>query len=145
MKPKKLWKQILQRIIFQIAGSLVGQMKQFSGTVQVMKAVSNHMVLTFCENLPGSQLFSIILSRKPDTMSMDVSFHHRWPYHCFIHNFKCFCYFVQDLQSVRSLLNRRGLSAVSIRRVCNGSTSVHSISIVSLLVTTFLAFLLKHR
>lgn len=46
---------------------------QFSGTVQVMKAVGNHMVLTFCENLPGSQLFSIILSRKPNTLSIDVS------------------------------------------------------------------------
>lgn len=61
-----------------VTGSLVGQMKyaQFTGTVQVMKAVSNHMVLTFCENLPGSQLFSIILSRRPDTLSMDVSFRH---------------------------------------------------------------------
>lgn len=58
-----------------VTGSLVGQMKyaQFTGTVQVMKAVANHMVLTFCENLPGSQLFSIILSRKPDMLSMDVS------------------------------------------------------------------------
>lgn len=45
---------------------------QFSGTVQVMKAVGNHMVLTFCESLPGSQLFSIVLSRKPNTLSADV-------------------------------------------------------------------------
>lgn len=67
---------ILYRILLH-TGSLVGQMKyaQFTGTVQVMKAVGSHMVLTFCENLPGSQLFSIILSRKPDMLSMDVSMH----------------------------------------------------------------------
>lgn len=46
---------------------------QFTGTVQVMKAVGHHMVLTFCENVPGSQLFSIILSRKPNALSIDVS------------------------------------------------------------------------
>lgn len=59
---------------FIASGSLVGQTKfaQFTGTVQVMKAVGNHMVLTFCENLPGSQLFSIVLSRRPDTLSVDV-------------------------------------------------------------------------
>lgn len=92
---------------------------QFSGTIQVMKAVGSHMVLTFCENLPGSQLFSIVLSRKPNTMSID------------------------DLISVRSLLNRRGLSSVSVRKVCNGSSSMHSIPVVSLLATVFVAFLLK--
>lgn len=47
---------------------------QFTGTIQVMKAVGNHMVLTFCENLPGSQLYSVILSRKPGTLSIDVRF-----------------------------------------------------------------------
>lgn len=45
----------------------------FSGTVQVMKAVGDHMVLTFCEGLPSSKLFSIVLSRKPDTLTYDVS------------------------------------------------------------------------
>lgn len=45
----------------------------FAGTVQVMKAVGDHMVLTFCEGLPGSKLFSIVLSRRPDTLSYDVS------------------------------------------------------------------------
>lgn len=64
--------------MYSISGSLVGQTKysQFTGTVQVMKAVGNHMVLTFCENLPGSQLFSIVLSRRPDTLSVDVSLAH---------------------------------------------------------------------
>lgn len=47
---------------------------QFTGTVQVMKAVGRHMVLTFCENLPGSQLFSVILARTQQSVTTDVSF-----------------------------------------------------------------------
>lgn len=47
---------------------------QFTGTVQVMKAVGNHLVLTFCQTLPRSQLFSIVLTRKPHILARDVSF-----------------------------------------------------------------------
>lgn len=46
---------------------------QFAGTVQVMKAVGDHMVLTFCEGLPRSKLFSVVLSRRPGTLTYDVS------------------------------------------------------------------------
>lgn len=46
---------------------------QFTGTVQVMKAVGNHLVLTFCQTLPRSQLFSIVLTRKPHILARDVS------------------------------------------------------------------------
>lgn len=46
---------------------------QFTGTVQVMKAVGNHLVLTFCETLPKSQMFTIILTRKPHLLSREVS------------------------------------------------------------------------
>lgn len=46
---------------------------QFTGTVQVMKAVGNHLVLTFCETLPKSQIFTIILTRKPHLLARDVS------------------------------------------------------------------------
>lgn len=46
---------------------------KFSGTVQVMKAVGDHMVLTFCQGLPSSELYSIVLSRRPDTLTYDVS------------------------------------------------------------------------
>lgn len=46
---------------------------QFTGTVQVMKAVGNHLVLTFCETLPRSQIFTIILTRKPHLLSRDVN------------------------------------------------------------------------
>lgn len=46
----------------------------FAGTIQVMKAVGNHMVLTFCQSMPGSQLFSVVVSRSPNSLSVDVSY-----------------------------------------------------------------------
>lgn len=46
---------------------------QFTGTVQVIKAVGTHIVLTFCQNLPTSQLFSIVLTRHPNELSSEVS------------------------------------------------------------------------
>lgn len=46
---------------------------QFSGTVQVMKAVGNHLVLTFCNNTPGSHLFTVVLGRKPNSLTYEVS------------------------------------------------------------------------
>lgn len=46
---------------------------QFTGTVQVIKAVGTHIVLTFCQNLPTSQLFTIVLTRHPNELSYDVS------------------------------------------------------------------------
>ena len=41
----------------------------FRGTIQVMKAVANHLVLTFCEQ---SELFTIILTRTK-SIAVDVS------------------------------------------------------------------------
>ncbi|CAO1396122.1 unnamed protein product [Diamesa hyperborea] len=92
---------------------------QFTGTVQVMKAVGNHLVLTFCQTLPRSQLFSIVLTRKPHILARD------------------------DVQSVRGLLRRRGLSVQTVRKVCtNSSTTVQqsvfaviSFAIVSLVLS----------
>lgn len=46
---------------------------QFTGTVQVMKAVGNHLVLTFCDTLPKSQIFTVILTRKLHLLSRDVN------------------------------------------------------------------------
>jgi hypothetical protein len=46
---------------------------QFTGTVQVMKAVGNHLVLTFCDTASNSQIFTIILTRKLHLLSRDVS------------------------------------------------------------------------
>ncbi|XP_055677099.1 uncharacterized protein LOC129786241 [Lutzomyia longipalpis] len=70
----------------------------FSGTVQVMKAVGDHLVLTFCQHFPSGTLFSIVLSRQPNTLTFE------------------------DIQSVRNLLKRRGLPTTNVRKVCrNGS------------------------
>lgn len=42
----------------------------YTGTVQVMKAVGNHLVLTFCEK---TELFTIILTRTKNVFAVDVS------------------------------------------------------------------------
>ncbi|XP_031621577.1 uncharacterized protein LOC116339689 [Contarinia nasturtii] len=94
---------------------------QFTGVIQVMKVVSNQMILTFCENLPGKQFFTIVLSRQPNSISNE------------------------DMGSIHALLMHRGLQTVSVRKICNGSSSMHSISIVSVLFTAILAFLLKQK
>lgn len=59
--------------ICQVGTMLDLPYNQFTGTVQVMKAVGNHLVLTFCESLPKSQIFTIILTRKLHMLSRDVS------------------------------------------------------------------------
>ncbi|RZB40171.1 uncharacterized protein BDFB_013885, partial [Asbolus verrucosus] len=59
----------------------------FAGTVQVIKAVGNHLVLTFCHQLPDRQLFTILLSREH---TLDKT----------------------DIHGVHNLLHRRGLSTV---------------------------------
>lgn len=61
-------------IMFNELGTMLDMpYNQFTGTVQVMKAVGNHLVLSFCETLPNSQMFTIILTRKPHMLSRDVS------------------------------------------------------------------------
>lgn len=59
---------------------------QFTGVIQVMKVVSNQMVLTFCENLPGKQFFTIVLSRQPNIFSAEVE-----------HLIRLFLIFIKDL------------------------------------------------
>lgn len=46
---------------------------QFPGTIQVMKAIGDHMVLTFCHIFQGSQLFSLVVTRKPNSLTADVN------------------------------------------------------------------------
>lgn len=55
-------------------GSMINKYpySQFTGTIQVMKAIGSHIVLTFCQT--EGQLFSIILSRSPNTLTADVIF-----------------------------------------------------------------------
>lgn len=56
-----------------LAGSILRKHllhSHYSGTVQVMKAVGNHLVLTFCER---TELFTIILTRTKNAFAIDVS------------------------------------------------------------------------
>lgn len=46
---------------------------QFSG-VQVIEVLNDHIILTFCIHQPRSQFFSIILTRNPNSISVDVRF-----------------------------------------------------------------------
>ncbi|XP_026466707.1 uncharacterized protein LOC113370250 [Ctenocephalides felis] len=57
---------------------------QFTGTVQVMKAVKDHLVLYFCERLPDSRQFTIVLSRQLRQLDS------------------------QEIHGIHSLLRRRG-------------------------------------
>lgn len=56
-----------------LAGSSMRRHPQhahFTGTIQVMKAVGSHLVLTFCER---NELFTIILFREKNVKAQDVS------------------------------------------------------------------------
>ncbi|EDV41114.1 uncharacterized protein Dana_GF10855 [Drosophila ananassae] len=79
-------------------GSLVSlnSYTQFTGTVQVVKAVNDHLVLTFCGNDVKSSIYTVVLTRNRLGLSSD------------------------ELRSIRSLLSRRGLYTETIRKVCNG-------------------------
>ncbi|CRL04205.1 CLUMA_CG017302, isoform A [Clunio marinus] len=90
---------------------------QFTGTVQVMKAVGNHLVLTFCETLPTNQIFTIVLTRKPHLLSRD------------------------ELQPIRSLLRRRGLSVQSVRKVCKNSASSIAVGILTIITSSIFSLL----
>ncbi|XP_022194267.2 uncharacterized protein LOC111051982 [Nilaparvata lugens] len=65
--------------------------RQFAGTVQVMKAVGSHVVVTFCS--PNSELFSVILSRHKQ---LDLI----------------------EIRGVKNMLTRRGLAIVGTREAC---------------------------
>lgn len=56
-------------------GSMVAlnQYVQFKGRVQVVKAVYDHLVLTFCSDDLHHSIYTIILSRTMDPLSGDVS------------------------------------------------------------------------
>lgn len=55
-------------------GSLVAlnSYKQFTGTVQVVKAVSDHLVLTFCGNDMTGSIYTLVLSRTEKGLSIEV-------------------------------------------------------------------------
>ncbi|CAH0722741.1 unnamed protein product, partial [Brenthis ino] len=68
----------------------------FNGAVQVLKAVSDHLVLNFCQkatNNSPAQLYSVLFSRDPGTLA-------RW-----------------EIESVHALLQNKNLSVASRRMV----------------------------
>ncbi|XP_046745865.1 uncharacterized protein LOC124411054 [Diprion similis] len=80
----------------------------FVGTVQVMKAVASHMVLTFCTRSPNNELYSVVLSRN---------------YHLT----------ENDRAGVQSLLSRR-LPMISVTETCiniveNGKDSINTVNV----------------
>ncbi|XP_017071770.1 uncharacterized protein LOC108108278 [Drosophila eugracilis] len=79
-------------------GSLVtlNSYTQFTGTVQVVKAVNDHLVLTFCGNDVKSSIYTVVLTRNRLGLTSD------------------------ELRSIRNMLSRRGLYTETIRKVCNG-------------------------
>ncbi|XP_054734134.1 uncharacterized protein LOC129241691 [Anastrepha obliqua] len=99
-------------------GSLVAlnSYKQFTGTVQVVKAVSDHLVLTFCGNDMQSSIYTLVLSRTQRGLSLE------------------------ELRGIRGLLTRRGLYTETIRKVCgSGAASTRIMSGFLLTLFGFLA------
>lgn len=83
-----------------LAGSLTDNeeypYRQFAGTVQVMRAVSTDMVLTFCS--PQTHHYSMVMSRNR-TMSD------------------------QTLHSLNKMLNDRGLVLANTKVACRGAAA----------------------
>lgn len=103
-------------IYFLLTGTLLQrQYNQFAGTVQVMKAVGDHLVLTFCQRLPESQLFSVILSREPQQLGRQV------------------------VHSIHNLLNRRDLSTSAVRKVCRSAAPSIDASVGSIAAFTLVS------
>ncbi|XP_055845491.1 uncharacterized protein LOC129911652 isoform X2 [Episyrphus balteatus] len=93
------------------------QYRQFRGTIQVAKAVHDHIVLTFCDFKVNSTFFTIVLTRQKQGLGED------------------------GLRSIRSLLARRGLATDSIRKVCSSSATHIISSITFSIVLSLILFL----
>uniref|UniRef100_A0A182MD09 Uncharacterized protein n=1 Tax=Anopheles culicifacies TaxID=139723 RepID=A0A182MD09_9DIPT len=92
---------------------------QFTGTVQVLKAINNQLVLNFCQSLPGGQLFTVVLSRMPMGLGPE------------------------DIQSIRNLLRRRGLATSSVRKVCQNGAFRSDVSVIALAFMAIVTALVK--
>uniref|UniRef100_A0A182NSQ5 Lipocalin/cytosolic fatty-acid binding domain-containing protein n=1 Tax=Anopheles dirus TaxID=7168 RepID=A0A182NSQ5_9DIPT len=102
------------------SGSMIQlQYVQFTGTVQVLKAINNQLVLNFCQSLPGGQLFTIVLSRVPMGLGPE------------------------DTQSIRNMLRRRGLTMTSVRKVCQNGAFRSDASVVALVLVAIASALVK--
>lgn len=92
------------------------QYRQFTGNVQVIKAVGNHIVLTFCQSTPMPKIFTVILSRHLNGLSF------------------------REIESIKKLLSYRFLNVDSVRRVClNGASATFNskTGLLLLLVSVF--------
>ncbi|KAG5680025.1 hypothetical protein PVAND_009558 [Polypedilum vanderplanki] len=85
----------------------------FSGTIQVMKAVANQLVLTFCER---SELFTVILTRTKNIA-------------------------VDDIESIHNLLQRRGLNLQSVRELCRYISSAIRFTLPLKILLPFTTFM----
>lgn len=126
----------------------------FSGTIQVIIYNENYLVLTFCENVPQQQLFSIMLTRHSNSLSMDVCYCFIIIYLFylffslfFILNFKSnFLYsiiFWQIIKTLRDKLRAKDLPNIFYRRACSGVNAMTSSMILA--VTAALMFTIQTK
>ncbi|CRL04204.1 CLUMA_CG017300, isoform A [Clunio marinus] len=80
-----------------------------------MKAVGNHLVLTFCEK---SELFTIILTRTKNLMP------------------------IEDVESIHALLGRRGLAVQSVRELCRNNSAIRLTLHTAVVFTLMMIFLM---
>ncbi|XP_045760430.1 uncharacterized protein LOC123864200 isoform X1 [Maniola jurtina] len=102
-------------------GSLASRQhyQQFTGTVQVLKAVKDHLVLNFCQpasNGAPPQLYSVLFSRQPGTMP-------QWA-----------------INAVHNLLQNKNLSIASRRMVCGNGATKPILSLFFSLISCLLAY-----
>lgn len=90
----------------------------FAGTIQVIKAVGNHLVLNFCHRLPKKELYTIILSREVNL-----------PY--------------DEIHAVHSQLHRKGLSTRSIKKLCSSGNLI-KFNFITLLLGISIVIYFKH-
>ncbi|KAL0281673.1 UNVERIFIED_CONTAM: hypothetical protein PYX00_002587 [Menopon gallinae] len=90
---------------------------RFSGTIQVMKAVGNHVVLTFCKSEHNSKVFSVLLSRE------------RWLSKL-------------EIRGVINMLQRRGLESKSIKHACSGVAGLFRNFFVHVVLASIFIYLL---
>ena len=86
---------------------------QFTGSVYVMKAVGNHVLLTFCAANPDNQLYSVLMSREHILQRSNIN-------------------------GVHNLLSRRHLGIGSIRETCAKGRASFIINLPSSVATLIL-------
>ncbi|XP_053601729.1 uncharacterized protein LOC128670242 isoform X1 [Plodia interpunctella] len=91
-------------------GSVDEMYRFFGGVIQVLKAANNHLVLNFCMRLPHSQLYSVVLSRNENQLTPE------------------------DLASIHNVFTMKHLSTSALKRVCENSAPIMSMSSLSFLL-----------